>query len=65
LSAGRFGECEQCAAMIDADQLAHNPEERYCEQCAPRVRGCGQQPAGWRSTGPSTAPVLHLPCTVR
>jgi RNA polymerase-binding transcription factor DksA len=34
LSAGRFGECEQCAAMIDTDQLARNPEERYCEQCA-------------------------------
>jgi DnaK suppressor protein len=34
LSAGRFGQCEQCAAMIDAAQLARNPEERYCAQCA-------------------------------
>jgi RNA polymerase-binding transcription factor DksA len=34
LSAGRFGQCEQCAAMIDAAQLARHPEERYCTQCA-------------------------------
>lgn len=34
LSAGRFGQCEQCEAMIDAAQLARHPEERYCAHCA-------------------------------
>jgi DnaK suppressor protein len=34
LSAGRFGQCEQCEAMIDAAQLARHPEERYCTLCA-------------------------------
>lgn len=33
LSAGRFGHCEQCAAMINASQLARHPEERYCAHC--------------------------------
>lgn len=35
LSAGRFGQCEQCATMIYAAQLARSPEERYCAQCVP------------------------------
>jgi DnaK suppressor protein len=40
LSEGRFGRCEQCAAMIPPGQLAREPETRYCPQCAsPRAVG--------------------------
>jgi membrane protein DedA with SNARE-associated domain/RNA polymerase-binding transcription factor DksA len=34
LSAGRFGQCEQCAATIPAADLARSPETRYCQACA-------------------------------
>jgi RNA polymerase-binding transcription factor DksA len=51
LSAGRFGECEQCAAMIDAGQLARNPEERYCGRCAAGspspLHGAVTKPPSW------------------
>ncbi len=35
LSDGRFGRCEQCWDAIPAARLAHMPETRYCETCAP------------------------------
>lgn len=48
LSEGRFGRCEQCAAVIPADQLAHEPEARYCPQCAsPAPPGGSRHGAVW------------------
>jgi RNA polymerase-binding transcription factor DksA len=35
LSAGRYGQCEQCAADIPADWLLRGPETRYCPGCSP------------------------------
>jgi len=35
LSAGRYGQCEQCAADIPADWLLRGPEARYCPGCSP------------------------------
>jgi RNA polymerase-binding transcription factor DksA len=35
LSAGRYGQCEQCAADIPADWLLRRPEARYCPGCSP------------------------------
>jgi RNA polymerase-binding transcription factor DksA len=35
LSAGRYGQCEQCAADIPADWLMRRPEARYCPGCSP------------------------------
>jgi len=35
LSAGRYGLCEQCAAIIPPRRLALTPETRYCPRCAP------------------------------
>lgn len=47
LSEGRFGRCEQCAAMIPPDQLAPEPEARYCPRCAsPAPPGGSRHGAG-------------------
>ena len=35
LSAGRYGHCEQCTAIIPPCTLALTPETRYCLRCAP------------------------------
>jgi RNA polymerase-binding transcription factor DksA len=35
LSAGRYGQCEQCGADIPADWLLRGPEARYCPGCSP------------------------------
>ena len=35
LSAGRYGQCEQCAANMPADWLLRGPEARYCPDCSP------------------------------
>jgi RNA polymerase-binding transcription factor DksA len=35
LSAGRYGQCEQCAANMPADWLLRGPEARYCPGCSP------------------------------
>jgi len=35
LSAGRYGQCEQCTAVIPPRRLALTPEARYCPRCAP------------------------------
>jgi hypothetical protein len=34
LAAGRFGRCENCAALISARKLRAEPEARYCARCA-------------------------------
>jgi len=34
LSAGWFGRCEQCRALIREELLAAAPESRYCARCA-------------------------------
>ena len=34
LSAGGFGRCEQCMAVIPPDDLVRVPETRYCRRCA-------------------------------
>lgn len=48
LSEGRFGRCEQCAAVIPPDQLAHEPETRYCPLCAsPAPSGGSRHGAVW------------------
>jgi len=33
LSAGSFGQCEQCAGAIPATELLAEPETRYCTEC--------------------------------
>lgn len=35
LSAGRYGRCEECAALIPTRRLMLTPEARYCPRCAP------------------------------
>jgi RNA polymerase-binding transcription factor DksA len=35
LTAGHFGDCEQCGAPIPVDLLFAVPESRYCPGCAP------------------------------
>ena len=35
LSEGRYGRCEQCAAVIPASRLAPTPDARYCPRCDP------------------------------
>jgi DnaK suppressor protein len=34
LTAGSYGQCEQCSAAIPTARLALEPEIRYCERCA-------------------------------
>ena len=34
VTAGTFGRCEQCAALIPEVTLAAVPESRYCDRCA-------------------------------
>lgn len=34
LTAGRYGQCEQCTAAISPARLTLEPETRYCEPCA-------------------------------
>lgn len=34
LAAGRFGQCESCAAVIPLPALRRSPEQRYCQPCA-------------------------------
>lgn len=42
LAAGRFGRCENCAALIPARKLRAEPEARYCARCAePALVGSG------------------------
>lgn len=48
LSDGRFGCCEQCGAMIPADELSGSPETRYCLQCASPVPPGGSGPGAGR-----------------
>lgn len=49
LTAGDFGHCEQCGAVIPAGLLAAVPETRYCPRCAEpavsRPRAGGHRPA--------------------
>jgi DnaK suppressor protein len=53
VSAGRYGQCEQCSAAIPPGRLTLTPEARYCPRCAPDSGGqitpgpCGA-PAGRR-----------------
>jgi RNA polymerase-binding transcription factor DksA len=42
LASGRFGQCEQCGALISEALLAGAPESRYCAHCA---AGAGAVPA--------------------
>jgi RNA polymerase-binding transcription factor DksA len=37
LAAGCFGQCEQCAALIQQALLLASPESRYCADCAAPV----------------------------
>jgi RNA polymerase-binding transcription factor DksA len=39
LSAGNYGQCEQCPAGIPAALLALEPEARYCGRCVRRPTG--------------------------
>jgi DnaK suppressor protein len=39
VSAGVFGQCEQCAAPVAEPLLAAVPETRYCPRCAGSVSG--------------------------
>jgi RNA polymerase-binding transcription factor DksA len=48
LTAGRFGQCEQCLALIPETLLAAAPEIRYCAEC---VAAVGATAAG-TVTGP-------------
>jgi RNA polymerase-binding transcription factor DksA len=34
LTAGRYGQCEQCSTAITTARLAVEPETRYCDRCA-------------------------------
>jgi DnaK suppressor protein len=35
VSAGHYGQCEQCSGSIPAGRLTLTPEARYCRRCAP------------------------------
>jgi RNA polymerase-binding transcription factor DksA len=50
LAAGRFGQCEQCTALITQGLLVAVPESRYCADCA----DCAA-PAGVTITGVTAA----------
>jgi RNA polymerase-binding transcription factor DksA len=39
VTAGDFGQCEQCGALIAAALLAAAPESRYCAGCAGAATG--------------------------
>ena len=61
VTAGDFGQCEQCGALIAEVLLAAAPESRYCARCAgaatgsltmgPLTAGSGAAGAGTMETG--------------
>ena len=61
VTAGDFGQCEQCGALIAEVLLAAAPESRYCARCAgaatgslttdPLTAGSGAAGAGTMGTG--------------
>ena len=54
VSAGRYGQCEQCSAAIPAGRLTLTPEARYCPRCAP-------DPGGQVPPGPCGIPAGRRP----
>jgi len=38
LTAGRYGQCEQCTSAISLALLTRQPEVRYCGRCAPAAQ---------------------------
>ena len=61
LSAGRYGQCEQCAADIPAGWLLRRPEARYCPGCSPSAAvtaGIATSPAFRHLLALILAPVL-------
>jgi RNA polymerase-binding transcription factor DksA len=58
LSEGRFGRCEQCAAVIPADELARVPEARYCLLCS---KSTPLHDSGRGGRGPAQAAGVYWP----
>ena len=54
VSAGRYGQCEQCSAAIPPGRLTLTPEARYCPRCAP-------DPGGQVTPGPGGIPAGRRP----
>ncbi|HSZ39697.1 MAG TPA: hypothetical protein VK817_07050 [Trebonia sp.] len=66
LSAGSFGECEQCAAPIPHVVLAAAPETRYCPVCAaaalaPRAMVPAPRPPSPRQPSPPVRELIPVP----